>query len=198
MAVQAGAARARTEEDVKDAYIAALGLKGVSKGLVDIQTDEVWFEAKAVNTPPIVMFGQLLVYVRAAKKRGEAIPGFLAVVDREKAAIMLTVKALPLLDDKAIVWPKSGSAAGKELAVQIAPYVETHIVEYEIAHDEAAFVKALKGAIKERRIIRTPITPDSCVSIRHMRKVGRELPRATRTRSALKRRASMAGCARCP
>ncbi len=30
--------RAKTEEDVKDAYIAALGLKGVFKGLVDIQT----------------------------------------------------------------------------------------------------------------------------------------------------------------
>ena len=29
--------RARTEEDVKDAYIKALGLKSVFKGLVDIQ-----------------------------------------------------------------------------------------------------------------------------------------------------------------
>jgi D-mannonate dehydratase len=37
---------AKTEEDVKDAYIKALGLKGVSKNLIDIQTDEVWFEAK--------------------------------------------------------------------------------------------------------------------------------------------------------
>ena len=36
----------RTEEDVKDAYIQALGLKGYSKNLIDIQTKEIWFEAK--------------------------------------------------------------------------------------------------------------------------------------------------------
>jgi hypothetical protein len=154
-------ARAKTEEDVKDAYIKALDLKSYFKGLVDIQTEEVWFEAKDAPTPAIVMFGQLLVYVRAAKKRGEAIPAFLSVIDREKAAIMPTEKALALLDDPAIVWPKSGSQAGKELASQIAPYVQAHIVEYTMAHDEAAFVKAVKDAIKERRIIRTPITPDN-------------------------------------
>lgn len=153
--------RARTEEDVKDAYIKALGLKSYFKGLVDIQTEEVWFEAKDAPTPAIVMFGQLLVYVRAAKKRGEPIPAFLCVIDREKAALMPTERALPLLEDKSIVWPKSGSAAGKELAAQIAPYVQTHIVEYAMAHDEAAFIKAVKDAIRERRIIRTPITPDN-------------------------------------
>ncbi|HEX8256619.1 MAG TPA: hypothetical protein VF589_03230 [Allosphingosinicella sp.] len=170
-------ARARTEEDVKDAYIKALGLKSYFKGLVDIQTEEVWFEAKDAPTPPIVMFGQLLVYVRAARKRGEAIPAFLAVIDREKAAIMPTEKALPLLDDKSIVWPKSGSGAGRELAAQIAPYVQTHIVEYEIAHDEAAFVKAVKDAISERRIIRTPITPDNLRQVfdRWLDMVGSEL-----------------------
>lgn len=43
---------AKTEEDVKDAYIAALGLKKYNKGLVDIQTEEVWFEAKEAATPP--------------------------------------------------------------------------------------------------------------------------------------------------
>ena len=170
-------ARAKSEEDVKDAYIAALGLKGYFKGLVDIQTEEVWFEAKDSPTAPIVMFGQLLVYIRAAKKRGEAIPAFLAVIDREKAALMPTEKALPLLDDKALVWPKSGSAAGKDFAAQIAPYVQTHIVEYEIAHDEAAFVKAVKDAIKERRIIRTPITPDNLRQVfdRWVAMVGSEL-----------------------
>jgi hypothetical protein len=154
-------ARARTEEDVKDAYIKALGLKSYFKGLVDIQTEEVWFEAKAVLTPPIVMFAQLFFYVRAARKRGEPIPAFLAVIDREKAAIMETEKAQALLDDKSIVWPKSGSGAGKELAAQVAPYVQAHIVEYEIAHDEVAFIRAVKDAIRERRIIRTPITPDN-------------------------------------
>lgn len=169
--------RARTEEDVKDAYIKALSLKSYFKGLVDIQTEEVWFEAKDAPTPPIVMFGQLLVYVRAAKKRGEAIPGFLAVIDREKAAIIPTERALPLLDDKSIAWPKSGSGAGRELAAQIAPYVQTHIVEYEIAHDETTFIKAVKDAIRERRLIPTPITPDNLRQVfdRWVEMVGHEL-----------------------
>ena len=161
MSLASDLARTRTEEDVKDAYIKALGLKSYFKGLVDIQTEEVWFEAKDAPTPPIVMFGQLLVYVRAAKKRGEAIPAFLAVIDREKAAIMSTEKALPLFNDKNVVWPKSGSKAGKEFAAQIAPYVQMHIVEYTMAHDEAAFVKAVGDAIRERRIIRTAVTPDN-------------------------------------
>ncbi|MCP3732993.1 hypothetical protein M9978_21495 [Sphingomonas sp. MG17] len=170
-------AKARTEEDVKDAYISALGLKGVSKNLVDIQTQEIWFEAKAVSTPPIIMFAQLMFYIRAAKRRGEPMPAFLAVIDRDKAAIMPTDRALPLLDDKGIVWPKSGSAAGKELGAQIAPYVQTHIVEYEIAHDEAAFVKAVQDAIRERRIIRTPITPDNLRQVfdRWVTMIGEEL-----------------------
>jgi hypothetical protein len=38
---------AKSEEDVKDAYIKALGLKGVTKGLIDIQTDEIWFGANS-------------------------------------------------------------------------------------------------------------------------------------------------------
>lgn len=170
-------ARTRTEEDVKDAYIKALGLKSYFKGLVDIQTEEVWFEAKDAPTPSIIMFGQLLVYVRAAQKRGEAIPAFLSVIDREKAALMPTEKALPLLGDKTIIWPKAGSQAGKELAAQIAPYVQAHIVEYTIAHDEAAFVKAVKDAIRERRIIRTPITPDNLRQVfdRWVDMVGSEL-----------------------
>ncbi len=161
MSLASDLTRARTEEDVKDAYIKALGLKGYHKGLVDIQTEEVWFEAKDAPTPPIIMIAQLMFYVRAAKKRGEPIPAFLAVIDREKAALMPTERALPLLEDKAIVWPKSGSGADRALAAQIAPYVQTHIVEYEVAHDEAAFVRAVKDAIRDRRIIRTPITPDN-------------------------------------
>lgn len=153
--------RARTEEDVKDAYIKALGLKGVFKGLVDIQTPEIWFEAKEAVTPPLLMFAQLLTYVRAARKRGEAIPGFLCVIDREKAALMATEHALPLLEDKTIVWPKSGSAADKALAAQIAPVIETHFILYQIDGYEAEFIKAAKDAVREGRIIRTPITPDN-------------------------------------
>lgn len=154
-------ARAKTEEDVKDAYIAALGLKSVFKGLVDIQTPEIWFEAKETPTPPLLMFAQLLVYVRAARKRGEAIPGFLCVIDREKAALMATEHALPILDDKSVVWPKSGSAADKALAAQIAPTIETHFILYQIDGYEAEFIKAAKDAVREGRIIRTPITPNN-------------------------------------
>lgn len=153
--------RAKTEEDVKDAYIAALGLKSVFKGLVDIQTPEIWFEAKEAPTPPLLMFAQLLVYVRAARKRGEAIPGFLCVIDREKAALMATEHAQPILDDKSVVWPKSGSAADKALAAQIAPTIETHFILYQIDGYEAEFIKAAKDAVREGRIIRTPITPNN-------------------------------------
>ncbi len=161
MSLYAALTAAKTEEDVKDAYIAALGLKGVNKGLVDIQTEEIWFEAKEAATPPLLMFAQLLVYVRAARKRGEPIPGFLCVMDREKAALMATEHALPLLKDKTIAWPKSGSKADKVLAAKIAPVIETHFVLYEIADYEAEFIKATKDAVSEGRIIRTPITPDN-------------------------------------
>lgn len=47
--------KAKTEEDVKDAYIKALGLKRYHKGLVDIQAEEIWFEAKGNPTAPVVM-----------------------------------------------------------------------------------------------------------------------------------------------
>lgn len=161
MSLSAALFRAKTEEDVKDAYIAALGLKGVYKGLVDIQTAEIWFEAKETPTPPLLMFAQLLTYVRAAQKRGEPIPGFLCVVDREKAALMPTQHALPLLNDPTITWPKSGSAADKALAAQIAPTIETHFILYHIASLEAEFIKAAKDAVRQGRIIRTPITPDN-------------------------------------
>lgn len=154
-------ASAKTEEDVKDAYIKALGFKSVFKGLVDIQTPEIWFEAKEAPTPPLLMFAQLLVYVRAARKRGEAIPGFLCMIDREKAALMATEHALPLLEDDAIVWPSSGSAADKALAAQIAPTIENCFVLYLIDGYETEFIKATKAAVGEGRIIRTPITPDN-------------------------------------
>lgn len=38
--------QAPSEEDVKDAYIKALGIKDYKKNLNDIQTKEIWFEAK--------------------------------------------------------------------------------------------------------------------------------------------------------
>jgi hypothetical protein len=152
---------ARTEEDVKDAYIKALGLKKYSKGLIDIRTDEIWFEAKETATPITLMFAQLLCYVRDARKKGEHVPPFLAVIDREKAALMETTKALPILADKSVKWPKSGSAVDKAMATQMAPYIETHFVVYKLDSTEKEFVDAVKHAIKAGKFVRTPITPDN-------------------------------------
>ena len=177
MNLHAALKNAKTEEDVKDAYIAALGLKGYYKGLVDIRTDEVWFEAKEAATPPVLMFAQLLFYVRDARNKGEHIPPFLAVLDREKAAIMETAKALPILADKSIKWPKSGSKVDKSIAVQTAPYIETHFVVYKIDTHEKEFVQAVKAAIKKGELIRTPITPDNLRQVfdKWVGMIGREL-----------------------
>ena len=65
----------KSEEDVKDAYIKALGLKGVSRNLIDIQTDEIWFEAKDGTKESVyAMFTQLLHYVQVALNEGEPLP----------------------------------------------------------------------------------------------------------------------------
>jgi hypothetical protein len=184
MSLKDALAKAKTEEDVKDAYIKALGLKRYHKGLVDIQSEEIWFEAKGGVSSPVVMFAQLLFYLRDARRKGEHIPAFLAVIDREKAAILPTEHALPLLADKNIVWPDSGSKAGRALtaqgnalAAQVAPHIETHFVVYDIATHEAEFKAAVKAAIKEGRIIRTPITPDNLRQVfdRWVSMIGNEL-----------------------
>ena len=52
MSLLTALARAKTEEDVKDAYIAALGLKGYFKGLVDIQTEEVGIPERDIAPSP--------------------------------------------------------------------------------------------------------------------------------------------------
>lgn len=54
--------KSKSEEDVKDAYIKALGLKGYTKGLIDIQTEEIWFEAKDTGKhSSYAMFTQLCI-----------------------------------------------------------------------------------------------------------------------------------------
>ena len=105
-------AAATSEEDVKAAYIKALGLKDVQRNLIDIQTKEVWFEAKlGAKHSTYAMFTQLLNYVWVALRDGEEIPPFLCVIDSVKAALMKTEVALPLLKDKSIAvkWGKSAS-----------------------------------------------------------------------------------------
>jgi hypothetical protein len=80
---------ANSEEDVKDAYIKALGLKGYSKNLIDIQTKEIWFEAKdSGKSSTYAMFTQLMHYVQQALNKGDYVPPFRAVIDTHKAAIV--------------------------------------------------------------------------------------------------------------
>jgi hypothetical protein len=159
--------RAKTEEDVKDAYVRALGLKNVSKNLVDIQTKEIWFEAKEAGTSPVAMFAQLLIYLKQAHDSGEHLPPFLSVIDRDKAALIETEHALPLLKTKGIDWPKSGSKgiaktkASQEFVNKVSDHIAAHYVVYNIDSHEKQFIHAVRTAIKEGRIIRTPITPDN-------------------------------------
>lgn len=106
---------AKTEEDIKDAYVKALGLSAYSKNLVDIQTKDIWFEAKVSGFSAAAMFAQLLIYVKMAHVKGEHLPPFLAVIDRDKAALMETARAMPLLADTAVEWPKSASSVQSKI-----------------------------------------------------------------------------------
>lgn len=153
---------AKSEEDVKDIYIKALGLKGYTKGLIDIQTKEIWFEAKDTGkTSSYAMFTQLLHYVQVALDKGEAIPPFLGVIDTEKAAIMKTSDVLPFLEKKTIKWGKSASQYTPEALAEISAYIGTYFVAFKLATHEEEFISAVKSAIKTGDIIRTQITPDN-------------------------------------
>jgi len=107
--------QAKSEEDVKDAYIKALGLKGYSKNLIDIQTKEIWFEAKDTGKiSTYAMFTQLMHYVQQALNKGEYVPPFLCVIDTQKAAIMKSADVIPFLEKKTIKWGKSASGYTQE------------------------------------------------------------------------------------
>jgi hypothetical protein len=154
--------QARSEEDVKDAYIKALGLKGYTKGLIDIRTKEIWFEAKDTGKySSYAMFTQLLHYVQDALNKGEEVPPFLAVIDTEKAALMKSADVLPFLKKKTVKWGKSASQYTQEALAEISAYIGTHFVSFKIATHEDEFISTVKAAIKSGDIIRTPITPDN-------------------------------------
>lgn len=153
---------ARSEEDVKDAYIKALGLKGYTKGLIDIQTDEIWFEAKDTGKhSSYAMFTQLLHYVQVALNKGEKIPPFLAVIDTEKAALMKSSDVLPFLGKKTVKWGKSASQYTQEALDTISAHIGTYFVSFKISTHEDEFISTVKEAIKSGDIIRTQITPDN-------------------------------------
>ena len=155
---------AKSEEDVKDAYIKALGLKDYSKNLYDIQTKEIWFEAKdGYKHSTYQMFTQLLHYVQQALNNGEAVPPFLCVIDTKKAAIMKTADALPLLSNKKqpIKWGKNASGYTQEALDVVSAHIGTYFVSFKIETNEDEFIATIKNAIKSGDIIRTQITPDN-------------------------------------
>ncbi|MBP7881863.1 MAG: hypothetical protein KAZ68_02445 [Candidatus Methylopumilus sp.] len=124
--------KASSEEDVKDAYIKALGLKNVQKNLIDIQTKEIWFEAKDKPTSTYSMYTQLLHYVDDAFKKGEEVPPFLCVIDTSKAAIMRTADVLPILKSKKIKWGKSASKFTPEALEEVSSFIGTYFVSFKI------------------------------------------------------------------
>jgi len=170
--------KATSEEDVKDAYIKALGLKEYQKNLVDIQTKEIWFEAKdnsRIST--YAMFTQLMHYVQDALNKGESIPPFLAVIDTQKAAIMKSEDVLPFLEKKTIKWGKSASKYTQEALDAISAHIGTHFVSFKIETHEEEFINTIKNAIKKGDIIRTAITPDNLKQVfdKWVLMVGREI-----------------------
>jgi hypothetical protein len=179
---------AKSEEDVKDAYIKALGLKGYTKGLIDIQTDEIWFEAKDTGrNSSYAMFTQLLHYVQVALNKGEKVPPFLAVIDTEKAALMKSADVLPFLAKKTIKWGRSASQYTQEALDEISAHIGTHFVSFKISTHEEEFISTVKVAIKSGDIIRTQITPDNLKQVfdKWVDMIGREIAGVVEDKYAL-------------
>lgn len=171
---------ASSEEDVKDAYIKALRLKSYQKNLIDIQTKEVWFEAKVgCKVSTYAMFTQLCFYVAQALKEGEEIPPFLCVIDSVKAAVMETKTVYSLLNDKSvkIKWGKSASDVTQEALEVVSQYIGTHFVSFRIETQEKEFIDTVQKAIATGEIIRTQITPDNLKQVfdRWVEMIGREI-----------------------
>lgn len=153
---------ARSEEDVKDAYIKALGLKSYSKNLIDIQTKEIWFEAKdSGKHSTYQMFTQLMHYVQQALNKGETVPPFLCVIDTKKAAIMKSADVIPFLEKKTIKWGKNASGYTQEALDAVSAHIGTYFVSFKIETHEDEFISTIKNAIQSGDIIRTAITPDN-------------------------------------
>ncbi len=173
---------AKSEEDVKDAYIKALGLKGYSKNLIDIQTKEIWFEAKdnsRIST--YAMFTQLMHYVQQALNKGETVPPFLCVIDTQKAAIMKSADVIPFLEKKTIKWGKSASGYTQDALDDVSAYIGTYFVSFKIETHEEEFISTIKNAIAQGDIIRTQITPDNLKQVfdKWVAMIGREIKGVT-------------------
>jgi len=178
MGLYADLKKIASEEDVKDAYIKALGLKSYSKNLIDIQTKEVWFEAKATSSWSFYeMFTQLLHYIQVALNKGDDVPALLCVMDTEKAAVMQTNHVLPFLAKKTIKWGKSASEVPKAAVDAISAHIGTHFVAFKIANDEAEFIATVKDAISSGKIVRSQITPDNLKQVfdKWVEMIGKEI-----------------------
>lgn len=169
---------ASSEEDVKDAYIKALGLKEYQKNLIDIQTKEIWFEAKQDSKlSSYAMFTQLLHYVQEALNKGDYIPPFLSVIDTKKAAIMKSEDVIHFLEKRTIKWGKSASSYTQDALDTVSSYIGTHFVSFKIETHEQEFIQTVKNAIKNGDIIRTQITPDNLKQVfdKWVELIGREI-----------------------
>ncbi len=151
--------KAKSEQDVKIAYINALQLKGFNQTLIDIETREVWFEAKKTPTATYIMFTQLLHYVVQAKKKGAYIPPLLCVIDNVKAALMRTSDVMPLLERTSIQWGKSASSFSQEALIEVSSFIGVYIVSFVIETHEEEFLTTMKNAIRTGQINRLSITP---------------------------------------
>nr|WP_225590459.1 hypothetical protein [Achromobacter sp. ACM02] len=168
----------KTEEDVKDAYIKALNLKSYTKGLIDIQTDEVWLEAKHTGKySTYAQFTQLLHYVQVALNKGDKVPPFLAVIDTEKASIMKSADVIPFLERKTIKWGTSASKFTQEALQEVSAYIGTHFVSFRLATNEAEFIQTMKAAIRSGDIIRVQISPANLRQVfdRWVELIGKEI-----------------------
>ena len=169
---------ATSEEDVKDAYIKALGLKNYKKNLYDIQTKEIWFEAKdGYRHSTYQMFTQLMHYVQQALNKGETLPPFLCVIDTRKAAIMKTADVIPFLEKKTIKWGTSASGYTQEALDAVSAYIGTYFVSFKIETNEDEFISTIKNAIASGDIIRAQITPDNLKQVfdKWVSMIGREI-----------------------
>ena len=155
-----------------------MGLKGYTKDLIDIQTKEIWFEAKDTGRySSYAMFTQLLHYVQVALNKGEAVPPFLAVIDTQKAALMKSTDVLPFLAKKTVKWGRSASQYSQEALDEISAHIGAHFVSFKIATHEDEFISTVKAAIKSGDILRTQITPDNLKQVfdKWVAMVGREI-----------------------
>ena len=153
--------RASSEEDVKDIYIRKLFLTDAKRGTVDIESLEVWAEAKKGNDVSCyAMFTQLLHYVHIAQEKGiKKPPPLLAVFDQQKAALMKTSDAIAFLAETPIKWGKSASQFTKETEQQVSQLIGTHFREFNLEADGGvAFIQEFVHARQHNEFIRTKIT----------------------------------------